>query len=152
MRALLTFSVSPDSLWLLRQCFSHVTYLPPTAPDRHAQIHKELQNAQVFITTAKDLATLDPQEAPGEDLKVIQIGSAGVDAALKAGWLKSLVDSGRIARNGEEWKNQENGSEYSSYPLRCREKSKEVGSVSKMPAQVPSSSRGNADRDSSLTA
>ena len=117
MRALLTLPVSPDSLSLLRQCFSHVTYLPPTSSDRQAQIHNELQNAQVFITHAKDLATLDPQKAPGEDLKIIQIGSAGVDAAVKAGWLKSLVDSGAIARNGEEWKNQEKGSEYLTCPL-----------------------------------
>ncbi|GHJ90446.1 hypothetical protein NliqN6_6848 [Naganishia liquefaciens] len=108
MRALLTFSVSDASLSLLRECFSHVTYLPSTVPDRQERIHEELQNAQVFITHAKDLAILDAQKTPGENLKIIQIGSAGMDAALKTGWLKSLIDSGRIAKNGEEWKDCQN--------------------------------------------
>ena len=149
MRALLTFSVSDASLSLLRECFSHVTYLPSTVPDRQEHIHEELQNAQVFITHAKDLAILDAQKTPGENLKIIQIGSAGMDAALKTGWLKSLIDSGRIAKNGEEWKDCQNSREYASCSSTTGKQLGETGSTSQDVAVTSFVSAANMVEDSS---
>jgi hypothetical protein len=111
MHALLTFTASQASLDLLRDTFETLTYLPPATSDRTQQIHNALENAEVFITTASDLASLDTEKMPGAGLRVIQVGSAGVDAAFRAGWVKALVESGRVAGNGEEWKESHDGSE-----------------------------------------
>jgi phosphoglycerate dehydrogenase-like enzyme len=113
MHALLTFTASQASLELLRDTFQTFTYLPPSTPDRTQQIDNALEKAEVFITTASDLSALDSKRMPGSRLRVIQVGSAGVDAAFRADWVKALVDSGRVARNGEEWKESDDGSESS---------------------------------------
>lgn len=111
MHALLTFKVSQESLEILRECFTDLTYLPPSSSNRLQQIHETLDNAEVFITTASVLAALNAKHVPGAALKIIQVGSAGVDAAFRADWVKALVDSGRVAENGEGWGDREDGSE-----------------------------------------
>lgn len=106
--ALITFTVSPSSLDLLREKFDKVTYLPPSEDNRISRILEALQTAQVFLVTSGDLKTLPADEEAlnrvGKALRVVQLGSAGADAALKTDWVKGMVESGRMARNEDDWR------------------------------------------------
>jgi hypothetical protein len=113
--ALITFSVSPSSLDLLDQQFDKVTYLPPSEDNRLPRILEALETAQVFLVTSGDLKTLPADEEAlekvGKGMRVVQLGSAGADAALKTDWVKGMVASGRMARNEGDWRGRDTGEE-----------------------------------------
>lgn len=107
--ALLTFSVSRASLDLLHSEFAKVTYLPPSdSGDRLTRILHALESAEVLLTTASDLGSFPSDEGAlgrvGKGLRVVQVGSAGVDAALGTGWVRGMVACGRIAKRGDDWR------------------------------------------------
>lgn len=109
--AIITFTASPSSLDLLKQLFDKVTYVPPSETNRLPRILEALETAQVLLVTSSDLKTLPADEAAlrsvGKGLRVVQLGSAGADAALKTDWVKGMVASGRMARNEKEWRGKD---------------------------------------------
>ncbi|KAJ9093517.1 hypothetical protein QFC21_006350 [Naganishia friedmannii] len=114
---LLTIPVSRSSLDALKQKFEKVVYcLAPSAnsskedseQEHGAAIQQGLPAADVLITSARHLALLPqhPQHRQSETLKnlrLIQLASAGVDTALDTGWMKALVQGGRVVGNQTEW-------------------------------------------------
>jgi hypothetical protein len=127
---LITFTVSPSSLSALQDEFDKVTYLPPSEDNRLPRILEALETAQVFLVTSGDLKTLPADEEAlnkvSKSLRVVQLGSAGADAALGTDWVKAMVKSGRMARNEQDWRGRDpatedgDGSEYFSSIWRCR--------------------------------
>lgn len=123
-RALITFTVSPSSLDLLNQQFGKVTYIPPSESNRLPRILEALETAQVFLVTSGDLKSLPSDEEAlgkvGKELRVVQLGSAGADAALGTEWVKGMIKSGRLARNEQDWRGRDpsggNGG-HREYPL-----------------------------------
>ncbi|KAI5450317.1 hypothetical protein NCC49_003228 [Naganishia albida] len=113
--AVITFTASPSSLDLLDQLFDKVTYVPPSESNRLPRILEALETARVFLVTSGDLKTLSADEAAlkrvGQGLRVVQLGSAGADAALKTDWVKGMVASGRMARNEKEWRGKDPNAE-----------------------------------------
>ncbi|KAJ9095168.1 hypothetical protein QFC20_006707 [Naganishia adeliensis] len=109
--ALITFTVSPSSLDLLNEQFGKVTYIPPSESNRLARILEALETAQVFLVTSGDLKTL-PSDGEalgkvGKELRVVQLGSAGADAALGTDWIQEMVKNGRMAKNEGDWRGRD---------------------------------------------
>ncbi|KAJ9112502.1 hypothetical protein QFC22_006249 [Naganishia vaughanmartiniae] len=111
---LLTIPVSRSSLDALNEQFRKIVYCPPSPPsgtsstdnqtDHGRAIQEALPGVQVLIASAKHLALLSCENTEEWNrLRLVQLASAGVDTALETGWMKRLVESGRVVKTQGEW-------------------------------------------------